>query len=191
MASYLCAFQLRGDVDRVELEEKRWKLLFDGILRWRDFSEHSEYVGMDLRDMAARMTVDEIVELLARQSALELQVGAFGSQIEEKNDLIAQLNGKIQEQEQQLDWFKRPVFGSRTERRILEASPGSEQLWPPATFLQGTRSFGTPRGRVVEMCCEHEVQWRASAARRRPRVLLLQTHHALLSWQPAVGHGGH
>ena len=79
--------------------------------------------------MAAKMSVDEIVELLARQSALELQVGAFGGQIEEKNDLIAQLNGKIQEQEQQLDWFKRQVFGSRTERRILEASPGCEQLW--------------------------------------------------------------
>jgi len=135
-------------------------------MRRRNSRKYSEYIAIDLRDEAARMTVDEIAGLLARQSALELQVDVFNSQVREMNDLIAQLKGTIQEQEQRLDWFKRQVFGSRTERRILEASPGCEQLLlgqeildiPEAPPTKGTTVAGYERKHrknPVEFAHEH------------------------------------
>ena len=69
---------------------------------------------MDLRALAEKLTLDDVVELLARTQAL---------------------TEKVEEQERQLNWFRRQVWGARSERRILDVLPRPDQLWLQAQML--------------------------------------------------------
>jgi len=56
---------------------------------------------------AARFTPEQIVELLRSQAALREEVSAL---------------------KHQLEWFKRQLFGQKSERRIIDAAPGQMSL---------------------------------------------------------------
>jgi transposase len=77
---------------------------------------------MDLREEAAKLTLDEIAKLLSQRFELEQRAECL-------DKLVQDLNERLLDRERQLDWLKRQVFGARSERRALEMAPGCEQLW--------------------------------------------------------------
>ncbi len=105
---------------------------------------------MDLLAQVKQMSPDEVVALLRRNQELESvtklrQKEATTLRIEhaklqtEYSQLYAEqaqfrtdqthLETRVEELNSQLEWFKRQLFGAKSERRILEALTDSQQLW--------------------------------------------------------------
>jgi transposase len=77
---------------------------------------------------AARFTPEQIVELLRSQAALREEVSAL---------------------KHQLEWFKRQLFGQKSERRIIEAAPGQMSLGEALNPAQ-TGVAPEPKSRRIE-----------------------------------------
>ena len=56
----------------------------------------------------------------------------------------AELKAQLQSLQQQLDWFKKQIFGSKSEKRLVEPSPGQASLFDGlATSTDGTATLPT------------------------------------------------
>jgi transposase len=66
---------------------------------------------MSNKELAASMTQEQIVSLLASHADISLQYKGLNQERD-------QLKNRIDELQQQLDWFKRQLFGAKSERRI-------------------------------------------------------------------------
>lgn len=71
-------------------------------------------------------------ELLA---CLEEMEQRFQHILDEQAKTIRAQAERIERQQEQLDWFKRQVFGARSERRILDVLTPAQQLWLGQQFL--------------------------------------------------------
>jgi hypothetical protein len=104
---------------------------------------------MDFRTVAAKLTVDEVAALLAQ---------------------VQRLDERVQEQEHQLNWFRRQLFGARSERRILEEIPLSDQMWLGQQMLDVPEAPPPPGTTVAGYERKHRrapVQFAASDSRLR------------------------
>lgn len=65
-------------------------------------------IFMDPRDLASTLTVDQIAALLV------------------KVDLLTR---RVEDQDRQLAWFRKQLFGAKSERRIVDSSSPDVQMW--------------------------------------------------------------
>ena len=74
---------------------------------------------MTIRDQAASMSQDEIVTLLLDQQKITKKNTALLDDHRKYSGKIATLTTHVDELQRQLDWFKRQLFGTKSDRRIL------------------------------------------------------------------------
>lgn len=105
---------------------------------------------MDLMTQAQHMTPADIAALLRRNHELECEskvrrkeAELLRGELAKRDDNVVALTGKLAsadaETEQlraQLAWFKKQVFGAKSERRILEALSPADQLWLGEQMLE-------------------------------------------------------
>lgn len=107
---------------------------------------------MDLRKIAASLTLDEVANLLAQVNAL---------------------THRVDEQDRQLNWYRTQLFGARSERRLLEACAQADQLWLGQQMLdvpedpppkgETVRSYERKHRRVPEALVESDSRLRFDA----------------------------
>ncbi len=97
---------------------------------------------MDLRAAAAKLTIDQVAELLARDFQSQQKLESLDKRLQDLSD-------ELREKDRFLAWFRKQFFGARSERRILDVLPLADQLWlgqqmldvpeappPPATSVK-------------------------------------------------------
>lgn len=97
---------------------------------------------MDLRAVAAKLTIDQVADLLAKEFQSR-------QKLESMDQRIQALSDELREKDRLLAWFRKQFFGARSERRILDVLPIADQLWlgqqmldvpeeppPPATTVK-------------------------------------------------------
>lgn len=132
---------------------------------------------MDLRAIAATLTIEEVAALLAQAQQLSNREQKLSAQVDTLNGTVKTLNGtveklalRVDEQDRQLSWYRKQFFGARSERRLLEACSPADQLWlgeqmldvPEAPPAKGetVRSYERKHRRVPENLVESDSRLR-------------------------------
>jgi transposase len=101
-------------------------------------------------EQAARFTPEQIIELLRSYAALREEVSAL---------------------KHQLEWFKRQLFGQKSERRILDQASGQMSLGEALNQAQSATAPAPAERRV-------DAHTRRVAAKKADTVCLSSTNHA-------------
>lgn len=85
----------------------------------------------------SRLTHEELLFHVARMQRdfetrlqeKDADLRAKDAVIQDRNAGLLRLENRVVELERQLDWFRRQVFGARSERRLLQVLSSADQLW--------------------------------------------------------------
>lgn len=90
---------------------------------------------MDLQFPSPKLSDLSYAELLAYVEGIEQRQQRFQHILDEQAKTIRAQAERIEQQQRQLDWYARQVFGARSERRILDVLTPAQQLWLGQQFL--------------------------------------------------------
>lgn len=85
----------------------------------------------------------------SHQVDVDIQIFQLSAEIEKRDQKIIHLDQEIQKLNEQLDWFKRQIFGKRSERVVGELD--SKQL-----FLEGFEELSQPKKSEKKTVLAHE-----------------------------------
>jgi len=89
---------------------------------------------MDFKEQASKLSEDEVAKILAANALLESdfsllkdtsesKITSLESELSKRNSELSKRNLELSETKQLLDWFKRQLFGEKSEKRFISSDP--------------------------------------------------------------------